>query len=71
MGNSKLAPKPQRQMTLPMDLPMQAPTTAMRELFERRWAHWHPKTFDEAVKDAVTARLLALAVAHTRTHKTR
>lgn len=69
---SKPVPNPQRQMPLPMDLPVQAPTAAMRELFERRWARWHRcKTFDEAVKDAVTARLLALAVAHTRTHKTR
>jgi hypothetical protein len=38
--------------------------TAMRSLFETRWARWHPKPFDEAVKDATTRRLLALAVQH-------
>lgn len=37
---------------------------AMRQLFEARWARWHPKPFDEAVKDPVTRRLLALAVQH-------
>ncbi len=37
---------------------------AMRSLFEARWSRWHPKPFDEAMKDAVTRRLLALAVQH-------
>jgi hypothetical protein len=38
--------------------------TAMRSLFETRWKRWHPLSFDEAVKDSVTRRLLALAVQH-------
>jgi hypothetical protein len=37
---------------------------AMRQLFESRWALWHPKSFEEAVSDPVTRRLLALAVQH-------
>lgn len=36
----------------------------MRTLFETRWSRWHPATFDEAVKDPITRRLLCLAVQH-------
>jgi hypothetical protein len=36
----------------------------MRQLFETRWAKWHRLNFDEAMKDAITRRLLALAVQH-------
>lgn len=42
----------------------QALEPAMRRLFEQRWARWHPKPFEEAMKDATTRRLLALAVQH-------
>jgi hypothetical protein len=38
--------------------------TAMRSLFETRWARWHRLPFDEAMKDDVTRRLLCLAVQH-------
>lgn len=52
-----------RQQCLPMDLPQQAPEGRMRELFERRWSRWHAaKSFEEAVADPITYRLLALAV---------
>jgi hypothetical protein len=37
---------------------------AMRSMFETRWARWHPLPFDEAMKDAITRRLLCLAVQH-------
>lgn len=38
--------------------------TAMRSLFETRWRRWHPKSFEEAVADPITRRLLCLAVQH-------
>lgn len=38
--------------------------TAMRTLFETRWARWHPQPFDEAVKDPITRQLLCLTVQH-------
>jgi hypothetical protein len=39
--------------------------TAMRSLFETRWARWHRlKTFEEAMQDPVTRELLALTVQH-------
>lgn len=38
---------------------------AMRSLFETRWRRWHRmKTYEEAVADPVTHRLLCLAVQH-------
>ncbi len=38
--------------------------TQMRTLFETRWSRWHRSTYEEAVKDPVTRRLLCLAVQH-------
>lgn len=39
--------------------------TAMRALFESRWSRWHRfKTYEEAVADPITRRLLCLAVQH-------
>lgn len=39
--------------------------TQMRALFETRWRRWHRlKTYEEAVADPVTRRLLCLAVQH-------
>lgn len=38
--------------------------TAMRSLFETRWARWHRLPFEEAMKDEVTRRLLVLTVQH-------
>lgn len=52
------------QPELPLDL---SPTLepAMRDLWERRWRRWHPAaTYDAAVADPVTRRLLCLAVQH-------
>lgn len=38
---------------------------AMRSLFESRWRRWHRmKTYEEAVSDPVTRRLLCMAVQH-------
>ena len=42
----------------------------MRALFERQWSRWHRcKSFDEAVRDPVTRRLLELAVVHSDQHQ--
>ncbi len=54
---------PQAQPELALDH-TPALETAMRTLFETRWKRWHRLTFEEAVQDAVTRRLLALAVQH-------
>lgn len=36
---------------------------AMREHFEQRWSHWHPaRTFEVAMRDPFSARLLRMAV---------
>ena len=60
MGRSVVQPG---QQALPMEMPPAAPEQAMRELWRRRWARWHrAKSYEEAVADPVTARLLALAV---------
>ena len=58
----RFAPPPVQQ-TLPMELPAAAPEAQMRALFERQWARWHRcKSFEEAVLDPVTRRLLELAM---------
>ena len=54
---------PQAQPELALDH-TPALETAMRSLFETRWKRWHPLSFDEAVKDAITRRLLCLAMQH-------
>jgi len=54
---------PQAQPELALDH-TPALETAMRTLFELRWKRWHPLTFEEAVQDAITRRLLCLAVQH-------
>ena len=65
---SRFAPPPVQQM-LPMELPLAAPEAQMRALFERQWSRWHRcKSFEEAVLDPVTRRLLELAVAHGTRH---
>ncbi len=65
----RFAPPPVQQ-TLPMELPAAAPEAQMRALFERQWARWHRcKSFEEAVLDPVTRRLLELAVAHGLRHQ--
>lgn len=52
-----------RQQALPMELPPQAPEGEMRRVWCERWSRWHSaKTYEEAVADPVTARLLALTV---------
>jgi hypothetical protein len=56
-----LPPPPQTELALDHT---QALEPQMRQLFESRWARWHPKPFDEAMKDPVTRRLLVLAVQH-------
>lgn len=62
-------PRPPVQQALPMDLPVQAPEALMRALFERRWSRWHrARTYEEAVADPTTRRLLELAVAHGARH---
>jgi hypothetical protein len=39
--------------------------SAMRDLFDTRWKRWHLcKTYEQAVQDPVTRRLLTLAVQH-------
>ena len=66
---SRIAPPPVQQ-TLPMELPLAAPEARMRALFERQWSRWRPaKSFDEAVSDPVTRRLLELAVMHSDRHQ--
>ena len=64
----RFAPPPVQQ-TLPMELPAAAPEAQMRALFERQWARWHRCSFEEAVLDPVTRRLLELAVAHSERHR--
>lgn len=54
---------PQAQPELALDH-TPALETAMRSLFESRWKRWHPLTFEEAVQDSLTRRLLCLAVQH-------
>lgn len=63
-------PHPPQQQLLPMDLPAPQPEEQdMRALFEQRWALWHrARTFEEAVADATTRRLLELAVQRGRRH---
>lgn len=57
------------QPPLPLDLQPQAPEAEMRALFEARWSRWHRcKTYEAAVADPITRRLLALAVAHGAQH---
>jgi hypothetical protein len=58
-----LSPQVQAQPELALDY-APALETAMRSLFETRWARWHRLPFDEAMKDAFTRRLLCLAVQH-------
>lgn len=66
---SRMAPPPVQQ-TLPMELPLVAPEARMRALFEGQWSRWHhAKSFDEAVNDPTTRRLLELAVAHGDRHR--
>ena len=66
---SRIAPPPVQQ-TLPMELPLAAPEARMRALFERQWARWHRcKSFEEAVCDPVTRRLLELTVMHSDRHQ--
>lgn len=44
----------------------------MREVFETRWARWHRcATYEEAVSDPITRRLLALTVVHAAARPTR
>lgn len=58
------------QQTLPMDLPLQVPEARMRALFEAQWSRWHrAKSYEEAVRDPVTRRLLELTVAHGLRHE--
>ena len=64
---SHMAPMPQAtpaQAELPMEMPEVCEReVAMRELFATRWCRWHrARSYEEAVADPVTARLLALAV---------
>ena len=59
-------PTPLRQRELAMDhAPALEPR--MRALFATRWQRWHPaRSYEEAVQDPVTHRLLLLAVQHMR-----
>lgn len=59
-------PTPSQQAVLPMEMPQDcAREVAMRELFATRWSRWHrARSYEEAVADPVTARLLGLAVSH-------
>ncbi|MBU0749166.1 MAG: hypothetical protein KKG67_20480 [Gammaproteobacteria bacterium] len=66
---SRFAPPPVQQ-TLPMELPLAAPEAQMRALFEGQWLRWHQcKSFDEAVRDPITRRLLELTVMHSDRHR--
>lgn len=61
---------PQVQQALPMELPLAAPEAQMRALFEGQWSRWHhAKSYDEAVRDPVTRRLLELAAVHGARHQ--
>lgn len=56
------------QAALPLDF-VASEEQAMRALFEERWSRWHHcKTYEAAVADPVTARLLSLAVQHGAAH---
>lgn len=56
-------------MDLTVELPLIASEAQMRCLFEERWARWHrARSFEEAVKDPLTKKLLILAVAHMASH---
>lgn len=62
-------PRPPVQQALPMDLPVTAPEAQMRALFERQWSRWHrAQSYEEAVADPTTRRLLELAVIHGALH---
>ena len=62
-------PKKPQQAALPLDF-VPSQEQAMRALFETRWARWHHcKTFEAAVADPVTQRLLQLAVQHAAVHE--
>lgn len=66
---SRIAPPPVQQ-ALPMELPLATPEAQMRALFEGQWSRWHhAKSYDEAVRDPVTRRLLELAAAHGARHR--
>ena len=53
-----------KQMDLPLDM-SPALWEQMRALFEHRWRRWHrASSFEVAMQDAVTRRLLYLAVLH-------
>lgn len=61
---------PPVQQALPMELPLVAPEAQMRALFEGQWSRWHrAKSYDEAVRDPLTRRLLELAVVHGDRHR--
>lgn len=61
-------PAPQ-QAVLAMDYPDPTPEAQMRALFDARWSRWHRcKSYEAAVADPVTRRLLALAVQHGAAH---
>lgn len=58
----------QAQAALPLDFEL-SEEQAMRALFEAQWSRWHRcKSYEAAVADPVTARLLQLAVAHGAVH---
>lgn len=60
-----------QQQTLELDY---APSleTQMRALFETRWKRWHRlKTYEEAVADPITRRLLCLQVQHAPSNQPR
>ncbi len=60
----------QLQISLPMDMPPPVKEGAMRALFEARWSRWHRcKTYEAAVADPITRRLLELAVEHGARHE--
>ena len=66
---ARIAPAPVQQ-ALTMELRLAASEAQMRALFERQWSRWHRcKSFEEAVLDPVTRRLLELAVAHSERHR--
>ena len=56
------------QPELPMDH-TPALEAEMRALYESRWRRWHrAASFEVAIQDPVTCRLLALAVQHLPSH---
>ena len=57
------------QPRLPLEMPPPAREEDMRALFEGQWSRWHRcKTYEAAVADPITRRLLALAVVHGARH---